>query len=75
MLLLVSDISIMFRTRILKNCVHLKESVITVHAFGDVNVIVCYVRLIVSHLKCNVIVFYIWFIASHLKCDVIVYCV
>ena len=55
----------------LKNCVHFNQSVITVHTFGDANVIVYYVWLIISYLQCDVIVFYIWLIASHLKCDVI----
>ena len=49
----------MFGMHTFKNCVHLNQSVITIHVFGDVNVIVCYVWLITSHLKCDVIVYYI----------------
>ena len=47
----------MFRMHTLKNCVHLNQSVISVHAFRYANVIVCYVWLIIFHLKCDVIVF------------------
>ena len=54
-----------------ENCVHFNQSVITVHAFGGANVIVCYAWLITSHLKFDVIVCYIWLIPSHLKYDVI----
>ena len=61
----------MFGIHILKNCVHLNQSVIVFHAFKDANVIICYVWLIASHLKCDVIVCYVWLIASHLKCDMI----
>ena len=43
----------------LKNCVYFNKNVIAAHAFRDINVIVCYVWLIASHLKCNVIVCYI----------------
>ena len=51
------NIQVMFEIHTLKNCVHLNQSIITVYAFGDTNVIVCYVWLIASHLKCNVIGF------------------
>ena len=56
----------------LEQIVHLKQSWITVHAFWDTNVNVCYVWLIASYLRCDVIVCYVWLIASHLRCDVIV---
>ena len=55
----------------LKNYVYLNQSVITIHVFGYANVIVCYIWLIASHLKCDVIVHYVWLIAFHLKYDVI----
>ena len=51
------NIQVMFEMHTLKNCVHLNQSIITVYAFGDTNVIVCYVWLIASHLKCDVIEF------------------
>ena len=50
---------IMFGMHSLKNGMHLNQSVIIVHAFRDANVIVCYVWLIASHLKCDVIVCYV----------------
>ena len=61
----------MFRMYILKNCVHLNQSMITVHTFKDANIIVYYIWLITSHLKYDVIVCYIWLIASHLTYDMI----
>ena len=53
----------------LKNYVHCNQSVITVHAFGDANMIVCYVWLIVSYLKCDVII--VMFCWLHLIWNVI----
>ena len=55
----------------LKNCVRLNQSVINVYAFRDANVIVCYVWLIASDLKCDVIMCYVQLITSHMKYDVI----
>ena len=50
------DSKVMFGMHTLKNYVHLKQSVITVHALRDADVIVHYVWLIVSYLKYEVIV-------------------
>ena len=44
---------------------------IIIHVFVGVNVIMCYVWLIASRLKCDVIMCYVWLIASHLKCYII----
>ena len=51
----------------IQSCVHLKQNVIIVHAFGNVNVIMCYVWLITSHLKCDIIVCYVRLIVFHIK--------
>ena len=47
----------MFGMYTLKNYVHLNQSVITVYVFEDISVIVCYIWLIASHMKCDVIGF------------------
>ena len=61
----------MFGMHTLKNFIYLNQSMVTVHAFRDANVIVCYAWLIVSHLKCDVIVCHVWLIAYHLKYNMI----